>query len=114
VVKSQEFDTSIARRVATAITAALLAGLCAQSGAWGAEASAYAVTKAALFDQRSLEPGQSIITSRGPALVTGNVGSMATTMLPGIAGQGLLMNNGNGSSTLLVPGRVPESIITPR
>jgi hypothetical protein len=97
-----------------AIAAALLAGLCGQAAALGAEASAYRVTKAALFDAPGLNPGQSVLTSRGPALVTGRIGSMATTMLPGTSGQGLLMNNGNGSSMLLVPGRVPESVITPR
>jgi hypothetical protein len=39
---------------------------------------------------------------------------MQTTTLPGSAGQGLLMNNGNGTSTLLVPGGVPQVAATPR
>jgi hypothetical protein len=59
-------------------------------------------------------PGQSIITSRGPAFVTGNLGSLQTTTLPGSGGQGLLMNNGNGTSTLIVPGGLPQTVATPR
>ena len=50
-------------------------------------------------------------TSRGPAFVTGTVGSMHTTTLPGSAGQGLLIDNGNGTSTLIAPG-VPTQIVT--
>jgi hypothetical protein len=52
-------------------------------------------------------------TSRGPALITGSVGSMQTTTLPGSAGQGLLTNNGNGTSTLLVPGGLPQVVASP-
>src|SRR5689334_7483456 len=40
-------------------------------------------------------------TLRGPAYVTGSIGSLQTTTVPGSAGQGLLMNNGNGTSTLV-------------
>ena len=59
--------------------------------------------------------GRSFQTSRGgSAFITGNVGSMETTTLPGSAGQGLLMNNGNGTSTLLTPGGVPQVVATPR
>jgi hypothetical protein len=52
--------------------------------------------------------------SRGPAFITGSVGSVQTTTLPGGAGQGLLMNNGNGTSTLLSPGGLPQVVATPR
>jgi hypothetical protein len=55
-----------------------------------------------------------IQTSRGPAFITGSVGSMQTTTLPGSAAQGLLMNNGNGTSTLIVPGGLPQVVATPR
>lgn len=58
--------------------------------------------------------GQSVLTSRGPAFVTGNLGSLATTTLPGSGGQGLLMNNGNGTSTLLTTGGIPQTVATPR
>ena len=58
--------------------------------------------------------GQSVFTSRGPAFVTGNLGSLATTTLPGSGGQGFLMNNGNGTSTLIVPGGIPQTVATPR
>jgi hypothetical protein len=102
VIKSHEFNTSTARRARTAIAAALLAGLCGPALARGSEPAAYGVTNAAL------------LTSRGPAMVTGHIGSMETTMLPGSGGQGMLMNNGNGSSMLLAPGHAPEMVITPR
>jgi hypothetical protein len=59
-------------------------------------------------------PGQAVITSRGPAFVTGNLGSMQTTTLPGGGGQGFLMTNGNGTSTLIVPGGLPQTVVTPR
>jgi hypothetical protein len=55
---------------------------------------------------------QSIGTSRGPAFVTGNIGSMDTIALPGSGEQGFLMNNGNGSSTLFAPDAVPQISIS--
>ena len=58
--------------------------------------------------------GSAIQTSRGPAFITGSIGSMQTTTLPGSAAQGLLMNNGNGTSTMIVPGSVPQVVATPR
>jgi hypothetical protein len=58
--------------------------------------------------------GQIFTTPRGTGVVTGRVGSMATTTVPGSGGQGLLMNNGNGTSTLIVPGGAPEVVATPR
>jgi hypothetical protein len=39
---------------------------------------------------------------------------MATTTIPGSGGQGLLMNNGNGTSTLMVPGSAPQIVVNPR
>jgi len=39
---------------------------------------------------------------------------MQTTTLPGGAGQGLLTNNGNGTSTLTGPGGIVTTIPTPR
>jgi hypothetical protein len=58
--------------------------------------------------------GQFFRTRRGTGVVTGRVGSMATTTVPGSGGQGLLMNNGNGTSTLIVPGGAPQVVVTPR
>ena len=57
--------------------------------------------------------GESIETLRGPAAVTGNLGSMATTTLPG-GGEGLLMDNGNGTSTLIGPNGALQAVPTPR
>jgi hypothetical protein len=64
----------------------------------------------------SLPPGlgRSIGTSPGPAFITGSVGSMATTTIPGRGGQGLPMSNGNGTGTLFVPGGVPQVAATPK
>jgi hypothetical protein len=62
-----------------------------------------------------LDQGQTLMTPRGgPIVTTGHVGQMQTTTLPGSAGQGLLTNNGNGTSTLIVPGGMPETLATPR
>ena len=62
----------------------------------------------------SLNPGQTVLTPRGPIVATGRIGQMQTTTLPGSAGQGMLMDNGNGTSTLIVPGGAPETLATPR
>jgi hypothetical protein len=59
-------------------------------------------------------PGQFFLTPRGAGVVTGRAGSMATTTIPGSGGQGLLMNNGNGTSTLMVPGSAPQIVVNPR
>jgi hypothetical protein len=53
-------------------------------------------------------------TLRGPAYITGNFGSIQTTTIPGSAGQGFLENNGNGTSTLIAPGQLPQVVGTPR
>jgi hypothetical protein len=39
---------------------------------------------------------------------------MDTTTFPGSGGQGFLMNNGKGSSTLYAPAAVPQTVITLR
>jgi hypothetical protein len=63
----------------------------------------------------ALDQGQTLMMPRGgPIVTTGQVGQMQTTTLPGSAGQGLLTNNGNGTSTLIVPGGMPETLATPR
>jgi hypothetical protein len=58
--------------------------------------------------------GQGIFTSHGGVFTTGRIGNMQTTTLPGNGGVGLLMNNGNGTSTLTEPGGVPMTVPTPR
>ncbi len=58
--------------------------------------------------------GQTVLTPRGPAFTTGHFGGVQTTTLPGGAGQGLLMNNGNGTSTLTGPGGAVTTVPTPR
>ncbi len=58
--------------------------------------------------------GSSVTTSRGSGVVTGTRGSTATTTVPGSGSQGLLMNNGNGTSLMTVPGQPSQTIATPR
>jgi hypothetical protein len=58
--------------------------------------------------------GQPVLTPGGITVVTGGLGSMETTTLPGNAVTGLLENNGNGTSTLIVPGGPPQVFPTPR
>jgi hypothetical protein len=68
------------------------------------------------FNGGSYRPGagQPVITGGGRTVVTtGRIGSMQTTTLPGGAGQGFLMNNGNGTSTLIGPG-IFSTMPTPR
>jgi len=68
------------------------------------------------FSGGSLSPniGATVGTSRGSAVVTGTIGSMGITALPGVGGQGFLENNGNGTSTLIVPGGTPQVVPTPK
>jgi hypothetical protein len=57
-------------------------------------------------------PGVS--TSRGVGLVTGSPGSPQMVTIPGSAVPGTLINNGNGTSTIMVPGSASEVVPTPR
>jgi hypothetical protein len=59
--------------------------------------------------------GQSFMTPRGPGFVIGNTGSVATAIIPQSRGsQGFLINNGNGTDTLIVPGSAPQVVTSPR
>jgi hypothetical protein len=58
--------------------------------------------------------GAPVWTPHGLGVVTGGFGSTVTTSLPGSGGEGLLINNGNGASTLLVPNGLSETVATPR
>ena len=60
----------------------------------GADAKTFATPQA----------GQTVFTPSGPVVVTGHVGRFATTTLPGGTGQGILMDNGNGTNTLIESG----------
>jgi hypothetical protein len=56
--------------------------------------------------------GQTVMTGRSQVVTTGHVGNTYTTTLPG-GGEGLLTNNGNGTSTLVGPGTT-MTVPTPR
>jgi hypothetical protein len=54
----------------------------------------------------------SVPTSRGPGLAT--PGSSGGVMVPGSPVNGTLMNNGNGTSSMMVPGQPSGTVPTPR
>ena len=85
------------RSSAAVITMMLSVGLYSQAWASGADPLSAPTTRVAFLDSHESTAGQSVFTSRGPAFVTGHLGSMETTTLPGNGGEGLLMNNGNGT-----------------
>ena len=107
MIKTLKHDFRIVRKPVAGIAVALLVGLCGQAPAWAAEPFS-------AFSPQGSTTGQSFLTSRGPAFVTGSFGSSETTTLPGSGAQGFLTNNGNGTSTLTVPGGVPQTLATPR
>jgi hypothetical protein len=86
--------------------ALVIAGLAVSAGHASASGRGY-------MDSLPKGPSQTIETSRGPVFTTGSVGSMQTTTLPGGAGQALLTNNSNGTSTLVVPGGLPQVVASP-
>jgi hypothetical protein len=114
MVKSLRHELPFVRISAAVVAMTLLLGLCDQAWASGAGSLSAPATQIAFLDSQGPTGGQSAFTMRGPAFVTGHLGSMETTTLPGSGGQGLLMNNGNGTSTLIVPGGIPQTIATPR
>lgn len=48
--------------------------------------------------------GATVATPRGLGVVTGSFGSTMITSLPGSGGEGMLMDNGNGTSTFIGSG----------
>jgi hypothetical protein len=84
---------------------------------WLAATTAFAMmtgVAAAQTPPSSPSVGSSVTTSRGTGVVTGTMGSTATTTIPGSGGQGLITNNGNGTSMVTTPGHPPEAIGTPQ
>jgi hypothetical protein len=114
MVKTLKHELPFARISTAVVTMTLLVGLCSEAWASGADPLSAPATRVAFHDSQGSTAGQSAFTMRGPAFVTGHLGSMETTTLPGSSGQGLLMNNGNGTSTLIVPGGIPQTVATPR
>jgi hypothetical protein len=56
----------------------------------------------------------SFTTSRGPAFISGNVGSVQTTTIRGSSTQSLLTSNYNETSTPLVLGALLQAVATRR
>jgi hypothetical protein len=114
MAKTLKHELPFVRMSTAVITTTLLIGLCSQAWAGGADPLSAQATQVTFLDSQGPTTGRSVFSSRGPAFVTGHLGSMETTTLPGGGGQGLLMNNGNGTSTLIVPGGIPQTVATPR
>ena len=57
--------------------------------------------------------GQTVFTSHGPAVTTGGAGGYRTTAPSFGGGQGLLMNNRNGTSTLTGPRGIVTTVPSP-
>ena len=114
MVKTLKHELPFGRISTAVVTMTLLVGVCSQAWASGADPLSAPATRIAFLGSQGPSAGQSAFTMRGPAFVTGHIGSMETTTLPGSGGQGLRMNNGNGTSTLIVPGGVPQTVVTPR
>jgi hypothetical protein len=55
-----------------------------------------------------------VASSHGSGLVTGSPGGPQSVTLPGSAVPGTLINNGNGTSTIMIPGSPSEVVPTPR
>jgi hypothetical protein len=114
MTKTLTSDFRTLQKPAAIVALVLLAGAYGVASARAAEPVSGSVTQAAFVSSDEPTAGQSVMTSRGPAVITGNIGTMDTTTIPGGGGVGLFMNNGNGTSTLLVPGGVPQVLATPR
>jgi hypothetical protein len=104
-------DFRIVYRPAAFFVVLLLAGMCGQASA---QAAGLLAMHGASVGSEEPTVGQPVFTPSGPVVVTGNLGSVETTTLPGSAGTGFLENNGNGVSTLIVPGGPPQVVPTPR
>jgi len=110
--KTLSLDWRIVPRTVAVAAMVLLVGAGVQASARAVDAGS-AMAIPVQFNTPSFV-GHSIVTPRGPAFVTGHVGSMDTLTLPGSGTQSFLMNNGNGSSTLFTPGGPPQTVFTPR
>jgi hypothetical protein len=53
-------------------------------------------------------------TPQGQGLVSGSAGSTQSVMVPGSPVNGTLMNNGNGTSSMMVPGQASQTVPAPR
>ena len=92
-------------------TAMLLSSLPASSFAKGMGGGGFSSPGAALASPSASPPA--LFTNRG-GTVTGHIGQLTTTTMPGTAGQGMLIPNGDGTSTLIGPGGGISTVQTAR
>jgi hypothetical protein len=64
--------------------------------------------------ERIAPPPSGVATSNGPGMVTGPAAPMRPVMIPGPGPAGTLIDNGNGTSTIMVPGGPSQVVPTPR
>jgi hypothetical protein len=64
--------------------------------------------------QPSVKAGTTINTSRGPEKISGGTGNFLTLTTPGGQYGGILVPNGNGTSTIIRPDGSVETVTTPR
>jgi hypothetical protein len=75
--------------------------------------TAHAIATGSAFAQTAAPwTATSVPTSSGPGLAT--PGSPAGVMVPGSPVNGTLMNNGNGTSSMTVPGQPSGVVPTPK
>lgn len=96
-----------------AVLAVTAGAAVAQTASSGMAAAPSALGMAAAPPALGVAPS-SVTTSRGPGLVTGTPGLPQTIMIPGSAVPGMLLDNGNGTSSVMVPGGPSQLIPTPR
>ena len=101
-------------RIAMLVASASLVGLGGPALAAGAHPASAMSGASAFPSVQGPTLDRPVLTSRGPAFITGHIGSLDTTTIPGSTAQGLLINNGNGTSTLIATGSTPQIVATPR
>lgn len=111
MTKTLKNDFRAAHRAVAILALVLLAGMCGQASALATEPLGM---QGVSISSQGPTVGQPVFTPSGPVVVTGNLGPVETATLPGSAGTGFLENNGNGTSTLVVPGGSPQVFPTPR
>ena len=78
-----------------------------------------AMPATAAFAQTNTTPASptaptGVPTAHGTGLVTGTSGTSQTIMIPGSAVGGWVVPNGNGTSTIMIPGAPPQVVPMPR
>jgi hypothetical protein len=112
--KSEMIRLRLAVAILAAMTAPALAQTAPSGGAPGFQPMAPPVFQPMAPSSAPIAPSSGVTTSRGAGLVTGSPGSPQTVIIPGSPVNGMMMNNGNGTSSIMIPGSPSEVVPTPR